>query len=314
MQKRVAVGVAMFVLVGIAFGSAPAKAEYPERPIQLTAGFQVGGNVDAVARILAKAAGNILGQPMVVENKPGAGGGVAAAMLKSAKPDGYTLCLNMATAYTFNPHVGDSTYTADDFTYIAASGKGQEAFVSSPEQPWKDWKSMMAEAKQRKLSFASMIPLDKMFMREVGTKEGVQFSAVPTKGGAEVITAVMGKHVDFGFSGGVHYSYAKAGQMTVLAGLGSERLVDFPDVPTLEELGYDITFENYVVIAAPKGLPAEVGKKLSDAFAKAIQDPEYVDMMKNKIHWVPLYLDSAKISSAIQKMSASYKKMMDAQK
>ena len=311
MQKRLAVGVAMFVLVGIAFGSVPAKAEYPERPIQLTTGFQVGGNVDAVARILAKAAGNILGQPMVVENKPGAGGGVAAAMLKSAKPDGYTLCLNMATAYTFNPHVGNSSYTVDDFTYIAASGKAQEAFVSSPDQPWKDWKAMIADARKKPLSFASMIPLDKMFLREVGKKEGVQFTAVPTKGGAEVITAVLGKHVDLGFSGGLHYSYAKAGQMTVLAGLGSERLVDFPDVPTLGELGYDITFENYVVITAPKGLPEEVNQKLSAAFAKAIQDPEYVELMKNKVHWVPLYLDSAKLTASLKKMSASYKKMMD---
>jgi tripartite-type tricarboxylate transporter receptor subunit TctC len=314
MKGKAFVWITVFVLLGILAYSVAAQADYPERPIQLIAGFQAGGNVDTVARILAKSCSSLLGQPVVVDNKPGAGGGVAATTLKSAKPDGYTLCLNMSTAYTFNPLMGASPYGIDDFAYIAAAGKAQEAFVSSSEAEWKDWKGMIAESKKRGMTYASMIPLDKIFTRTIGKKEGVQFSAIPTKGGAEIMTSILGKHSDFGFSGGLHYSYAKAGQMIVLAGLGSERLVDFPEAPTLKELGYDIVFENYVVITAPKGIPDAVIKKLSSAFAKAIQDPEYVNMMKNNIHWVPLYLDSAKASSAIREMSASYKKMIDEQK
>jgi tripartite-type tricarboxylate transporter receptor subunit TctC len=308
MNKQRVMRLAVVVWALIGFGGV-AAAEYPDRPIQLLAGFQAGGNVDAVARILAKSAGSLLGQPMVVENKPGAGGGVAATALKAAKPDGHTLCLNMSTAYTFNP--GEATYALDDFIFIAVAGKAQEAFVSNSEAPWKDWKGMIAEARKRSLTYASMMPLDKVFTRAIAKKEGVQFSAIPTKGGAEIITSVLGKHSDFGFSGGIHYSYAKAGQVAVIAGLGSERLADFPDVPTLKELGYDIVFENFVVISAPKGVPEAVVQKLSAAFAKAIQDPEYVDMMKNNIRWVPLYLDSAKTTASMQKMSADYKKMAE---
>ena len=312
MKKRATGWIAMYVMLGILVCSAPALADYPERPIQLMAGFQAGGNVDAVARILAKSSSSLLGQPMVVENKPGAGGGVAATTLKTAKPDGYTLCINMSTAYTFIP--GDISYSVDDFIYIAAAGKAQEAFVSSSEAPWKDWKAMIAEAKKKNMTYASMIPLDKIFTRAIAKKEGAQFSAIPTKGGAEIITSVLGKHSDFGFSGGLHYSYAKAGQITVLAGLGAERLADFPETPTLKELGYDIVFENYVVITAPKGVPDAVIQKLSAAFAKAIQDPEYVNMMKNNVHWVPLYLNPAQTTTAIREMSASFKKMMEEQK
>jgi tripartite-type tricarboxylate transporter receptor subunit TctC len=312
MKKKATVWIAMYVMLCIFVCSAPALADYPERPIQLMAGFQAGGNVDAVARILAKSSSSLLGQPLVVDNKPGAGGGIAATTLKTAKPDGYTLCINMSTAYTFIP--GDISYSVDDFIYIAAAGKAQEAFVSSSEASWKDWKALIAEAKKKNMTYASMIPLDKIFTRAIAKKEGARFSAIPTKGGAEIITSVLGKHSDFGFSGGLHYSYAKAGQITVLAGLGAERLADFPETPTLKELGYDIVFENYVVITAPKGVPDAVIQKLSTAFAKAIQDPEYVNMMKNNVHWVPLYLDPAQTTTAIRGMSASFKKMMEEQK
>lgn len=312
MKKRATGWIVIYIMLGILVCSAPALADYPERPIQLMAGFQAGGNVDAVARILAKSSSSLLGQPVVVENKPGAGGGVASTTLKNAKPDGYTLCINMSTAFTFIP--GDISYSVDDFIYIAAAGKAQEAFVSSSEAPWQDWKAMIAEAKKRNMTYASMIPLDKIFTRAIAKKEGVQFSAIPTKGGAEIITSVLGKHSDFGFSGGLHYSYAKAGQITVLAGLGAERLAEFPETPTLKELGYDIVFENYVVITAPKGVPDAVIQKLSAAFAKAIQDPEYVNMMKNNVHWVPLYLNPAQTTTAIREMSASFKKMMEEQK
>jgi tripartite-type tricarboxylate transporter receptor subunit TctC len=300
------VSLVAIVFAVIGFGGV-ATADFPDRPVQLLAGFQAGGNVDAVARILAKSAGSLLGQPMVVENKPGAGGGVAATTLKSAKPDGHTLCINMSTAYTYNP--GESTYTLDEFIFIAVAGKSQEAFIANSEAPWKDWPGMIAEARKRSMTYASIMPLDKVFTRAIAKKEGVQFSAIPTKGGAEIITSVLGKHADFGFSGGIHYAYAQAGQVRVIAGLGAERLADFPEVPTLKELGYDIVFENYVVISAPKGVSASVVQKLSAAFAQAIQDPEYVDLMKNNIHWVPLYLDSAQTTAAMQKMSADYKKM-----
>lgn len=315
MKKRLMILVFMMSVTLIIQPPAPVSAGYPERPVTILAGFKAGGNVDAVARILAKAAGKILGQPMVVENKPGAGGGVAAATLKNAKPDGYTLCLNMATAFTVNPLLGKSVYGMDDFIYIAASGKAQEGYVSNPSKEWKDWKGMIQKAKASEgLIYASMMPLDKTFAKVIAQKEGVKLTAVPTKGGAEVITSVLGNHVDFGFSGGLHYSYAKAGQMVVLATLGKERQPDFPDAPTLNELGYGIIFDNYVVIAAPKGISADVIEKLSKAFSEAIQDPEYVDLMNNKIHWIPLYLGSNALTDALTTMSESYRKMIEEQK
>ena len=207
----------ILVVMGLAAALAgPALAEYPDRPIKVLVGFKAGGGVDTMARLLAKKAGDALGQPVVVVNKPGGGGAIAAKAVLGAKPDGYNLVFSITLTFAGWPHMTKVNYTVDDFTYIASVGKFQEAFVAGSEQPFKDWKGLIEAAKNKDggLNAAVMTAYEKMVLRYIAKKEGVKFNLVPTKGGAAIMTQVLGGHVDFGFSGGIHYSYVKAGKIT----------------------------------------------------------------------------------------------------
>jgi tripartite-type tricarboxylate transporter receptor subunit TctC len=249
--------------------------EYPSKPIKMLVGYRAGGGADTMARLLAKPLGKILGQPVAVVNKPGGGGGVAATALKNSKSDGYTLCMTTAITYSFIPHVAKVQFTADDFQYVAAVAQFQEAFVARSDKPYKSFKELVEYAKTHPgLNYASITPLDKVFLKHVAKKEGIQWTPVPVKGGAGMVPAVLGGHVDFGFSGGIHYQHVKAGKMVVLAGLGRERLLAFPDVPTLKESGYDLVLVNCNMITAPKGVPDSIVKKLAKAISEAVKDPD----------------------------------------
>jgi tripartite-type tricarboxylate transporter receptor subunit TctC len=303
----------LVMVIGLSLGLiSPALAEYPERPITLLVSFRAGGNVDTLARLLAKPMGNTLGQPVLPVNKPGRGGGVAAMTLKRAEPDGYTLCLNIGTAYTFNPHtVKDPRYTVDDFRYISCVAQGQEAFVSLPDKPWKDWKGMIKTAKEKGgLTYSTFTPVERTFIKHIEKVEAVKLTPVPTKGGAGMVPQVLGGHVDFAFSGGIHYSYAKAGKMIVLASVGEDRLVGFPDAPTLIELGYGVAFSNPMTMAAPKGVPEEVVTKIDKAISTALKDPEVIDLIENKVHWLASYMGPEELTKTLKRTSSSYEALI----
>ncbi len=288
-------------------------AEYPERPIQMVVGFQVGGNIDGIARGLAKALGTSMGQPVVVENKAGAGGGVAAAFMKAAKPDGYTFCLATMTTYAFDPLMGNSVYKAEDFEYIAQVASSPVAVISSAEMPWQDWKSMLEAGRTQKLNYASLLPIDKLMIKAIAQKENFQYSAIPTKGGAEIITAILGKHVDFGIIGSIYHPYVKSGQMRAIAMLGKKRSPFFPEVPTLLELGYKLSCDDAIVISAPKNTPPEIVKKMSAAIASATKDPEFKDLVENKLNWLLTYADAAETTKDILSTRSEYQKLIQEQ-
>ena len=292
--------------------SIPSWAEYPDRPVKILVGFRAGGTVDTMARLISKRAGDILGQPVVVVNKPGGGGAIAAKETLRAKPDGYTLSFNIVLTYAAWPYMTKVKYTEDDFTYIAAVGKFQEAFVSLPNKGWTDWKGLIAYAKkQGPLNVAVMTPYDKQVLRYIAKKEGVEFNLVPTKGGSAIMTQVLGNHVDCGFSDYNNYQYVKAGKMIVLVGHGQERLIGTPDVPTLKELGYNIALENYNVVVGPKGISNDITQKLGKAFSQAVQSSEYQDLMKNKLHFPALFLGPEELSLKVKTMSKEFKAMSE---
>lgn len=290
-------------ILGVLFslGASPVLGAYPERPITMLVSFRAGGNVDTLARLLCKSAGKTLGQPILPVNKAGRGGDVAATALKGERPDGYTIGIFVSPTFTFDPILAKTKFTIDDLRFICSLTNGQEAFVSGVDKPWKDWKGMIKYAKEKgSVTCSVFAPFVRLYLKQIAKQEGIKIIPVPTKGGAGMVPQVLGGHVDFAFSGGIHYSYAKAGKMLVLAGLGEKRLIDFPEVPTLKELGYNLTLMNFVNIAAPKGVPDEVVKKLSDAFSKAINDPNVSDLIKNKIHWPIDYRGPEEVTRALQ--------------
>lgn len=274
-------GAALLAVSAVVAG--PAWAEWPEKPITISVGFAAGGTTDIAARAVAEVVAKKLGQPVVIENKAGAGGAIAATALTKMPADGYNLVATTSTTITLDPQLMKLGYAPADFTYVAAVGEFPEAFIALPKHGWKTLNDAMAAAKTTgRMNYASNTALDRMISTAVGKKAGVALVPVPTRSGAEVVTQVMGGHVDIGYSSGAYYPQAKAGEIAVMAVLGDKRVAGLPDVPTLKELGYGISSVNLILFVAPKGLPPEVAKKLDEAFAAAGADPSIVSLMEKR--------------------------------
>lgn len=260
-----------------------AHAAWPEKPIVVTVGFGAGGTTDIVARAVGEVVSRHLGQPVVIENKPGAGGAVAATALARQKPDGYNLVATTSTTLTLDPLISKLGYNADDFTYVAAIGQFPEAYVALPGKGWNTMQDATAAAREAgKMTVASNTALDKMLTRYIAQQDGVNLMPVPTRSGAEVVTQVMGGHLDMGYSSGAYYPQAENGDLTVLAALADTRISGLPDVPTLKEQGYDVSSVNLVMFVAPKGLPQDIHDTLTAAFDAAGQDPSVLDLLKRR--------------------------------
>jgi tripartite-type tricarboxylate transporter receptor subunit TctC len=288
-----------------------AHAAYPEKPINLVVAFKAGGSLDTTFRVFAKALSKELDAPVVVSNRAGAGGAVGASHLKMEKPDGYTLGANASLAFTLSTNLGKVNYTVEDFTYIASIAQTQPAFVATPEKGWKTWQDLIDAAKEKgSLTFASQTPWDKMAIKLINQKSGVNLVAVPTKGGGEMIPKLLGGHVDFAWSGGVHHKYVKAGKMVVLAACTSEPLVASPEVPTLKDLGYEISADVPFLLVGPKDLPPEVTKTLQKAARKAFDSPEVQELITKRLNFPAVFIGSEQLTQNIKAGFEEYKKAL----
>ena len=293
--------------------AAPATAAWPDKSITITVGFGAGGTTDVAARVVGEVLNRQLGQQVIIENKPGAGGAVASTALMKAAPDGYSLVANTSTTMTFDPHATPLAFGVDDFTYIAAIGELPEAYIALPDKGWKTLNDALAAGKQGGLNYASTTSIDRVVSALIAKKSGTQLAAVPTRGGAEAVTQVMGGHVDLAYSSGAYFPQALAGQVKVLAVLGDKRLIGIPDAPTLQELGYDIASVNLILFMAPKGLPADVRDALLKAFEAAAKDPKVVELMdKRNLGDIVLFGD--KLTETMRAHSARFKQMIDRSK
>ena len=299
---------AAFTALALAFSAA--EAAWPEKPITITVGFGAGGTTDVAARAVGELLSKKLGQPVVIENRPGAGGAVAATALTKAAPDGYNLVATTSTTIALDPQMTALGYKLDDFTYIAAIGDFPEAFVALPKHGWKTLAEALAAYKAKgTLNYASTTSLDRMMTKVLGKQVGLNLIPVPTKGGAEAVTQVLGGHVDLAYSSGA-YPQAKAGNLSVLAVLSDRRVAGLPDVPTLMELGYGVSSVNLILYVAPKGLPADVTAKLTAAFAEAGKDPSTVALMEKRSLNNIVEVGDA-LEKTIRAHAASYKKMIE---
>ncbi|MGR7997740.1 MULTISPECIES: Bug family tripartite tricarboxylate transporter substrate binding protein [unclassified Xanthobacter] len=288
-----------------------AWAEWPEKPITVTVGFGAGGTTDIAARAVADVVSRKLGQPVVVENKPGAGGAVAATALTKMPADGYNLVATTSTTITLDPQMTKLAFTPEDFTYVAAVGQFPEAFIALPSKGWKNLSDALAAAKAAgRMNYASSTSLDRMVTAVLGKKVGAQLVPVPTRSGAEVVTQVMGGHVDLGYSSGAYFPQAKAGEVAVMAVLGEKRLAAFPNVPTLKELGYGISSVNLILFVAPKGVPADVAEKLYAAFAAAGTDPSVVALMEKRA-LANVVETGATLAKTIHSQSADFARLIE---
>jgi tripartite-type tricarboxylate transporter receptor subunit TctC len=286
-------------LSGLALGSlflAHARAEYPERPITMDVAFAPGGSMDMASRAMAAAAEKYLGKPIIIDNKGGAAGTVALALVANAKPDGYTLCAGTSTGIVRAPQMQKVTYKPlKSFTPIIGYATPQNAIVVRSDAPWKTLKELLDYAKKNpnkvKYSTTGVGSAQHHAMAYLEHQEKIKWIHVPYKGSADAMTALLGGHVDVCSSGPEHVPYARAGQVRILAYTEEKRNPRQPDVPTLKELGYDFVNETVFSVFGPAGLPADVLAKLESAFTKAKDSPEVKTVM-DKLDLLPVYYNS----------------------
>jgi tripartite-type tricarboxylate transporter receptor subunit TctC len=263
---------------------ARAQDSFPDHPIRLLVPYAAGGGTDAVARTFAARLGGVLGQTVVVDNKPGAGGNIATETCAQAKPDGYTLLVGSIGVYSINPALfKDLTYDpARDMDLLTLAVRTPNVLVASQKFPANTVAELVAYMKKNpeQVTFTSsgIGSSDHLtavlFWQKTGTK-GVH---VPYKGGAAAMSDMIGGHADVSFQNlGAASGHVKAGRLKILGVTSDQRHPVFPDTPTMTEAGVpDLVVYSWQAFAAPKGLPKDVTDKLQPALVAALKDPEVV--------------------------------------
>ncbi len=283
--RRHVLALAGVLALGASLNAGAADA-YPSRPIKILVGYSAGGAVDAIARSVGQRMSAILGQPVVVENKPGAGTNIAVKALIASPPDGYTLLL-AANALAVNPSLFEpAPYDLErDLTPVASVGRVPVVFSVREGSAIKTLPELVAAAKARPGGVTVATPgngsTPHLAMELFQHTAGLSLRHVPYKGGAQALTDVLGGHVDVVAVNALEVlPLAKSGKLKVLAVMSSERAAVLPGVPTVAESGYP-GFESSVWygFVAPAGLPQPLQAKLHDAVQKALASPEVRDQL-----------------------------------
>jgi len=293
------------LMLGGMFAGPTVAAEYPSRPITFMTMTQPGAQIDRLARGLSQRFGKILGQPINVKNVTGSHGTVMATALSRSKPDGYTIGVTSATAYTYEPHHNKLTYKPEDFDYLTLVALNSSGFIAKGDAPFKTLKEAMAWAKKEN---DSKLPAmfhgadDRDALIRIAKKEGVKLALIPSKGGPSVIKAVTGGHVRVGYVGAILYKFVEAGSIKLIASALGERLPPIPDVPTLKEQGYDEQVEMIVVLVAPKGIDKKAKAKLLAAADKLANDPETKTFITKNLKMRPVTWGESHADQAMKDM------------
>jgi tripartite-type tricarboxylate transporter receptor subunit TctC len=288
MQKKRTTRRTMLLAAGAcALLAAPAFAQgtYPNRPVKIVVGFAPGGGSDLIARLLAAKLGDRIGQPVIVENRPGAGGMLGAEYALKQPADGYTLFL-AAASYTVNPSVYTLHFDAiKDMTPIAQLARGPFIVAVTPSLQAKNVQELVSLAKKEpgNLSYATAGTgsithiVTEYFLDTTGT----QMMHVPYKGTSPALTDTIAGRTQLIFGTvGSTLPFVKSGKLRAVAVTTPTRLPALPDVPTVAESGYpSFQVTNWHGIIAPKGLPREIQLKLNKAIQESMHDPRMVETL-----------------------------------
>ncbi len=276
--SKLAVG----VLAGAIFSVS--AADYPDHAITMVVPFPPGGVADTVARPVAEAMGRDLQQPVVIENKAGAGGGIGMAQAAKAKPDGYTVLLSLSS-YTVLPEADKilgraPLYQLDQLKPIARFTADPTVFVVRADAPWKTWAEFAAAARANpgKYTYGTSGNYGTMHvpMEMLLAATGIKMTHVPFTGAGPAIVSLLGGNIDAVATGpATIVQQVSAGKVRALAQWGTARLVALPDVPTFHELGTNVDYAQWSGLFVPAGTPEPVIKRLRDA-ARAAANEERV--------------------------------------
>lgn len=281
----------VLLVMGIAILlSRSALAAFPDKPITMIVSYGAGATTDVTARALASGAEKILGVPITVENKAGGGGTVAAGLLASKKADGYTVMVGSTGPLTIRPMLMKVSYDRSNIVgLIQYSYFHNGSVVVRSDSPFKTIDEFIAYAKANPgMSFgtagAGGVPTgsQQLGVDALMKCKGLEFKHVPTKGGTQANTMLMGKHLDFTSGSGSHLPLVADGVFRELVIFQKDKDENFPNVPRLKDIGCDWDYPPNagIIISVPKGVPASTFKKLEDAFTQVVKSEEFRLLLK----------------------------------
>jgi tripartite-type tricarboxylate transporter receptor subunit TctC len=314
MKLGTAVAAATMLLAAWLAGPVSAQ-NFPTKPINIVIGFGAGGGTDAILRAVAEPMSKSLGQPVLVTNKPGAGGGVAAMDIKSAQADGYTIYAGGSLTFAFEPLVLKTQYQHDDFEHIALISLFQDGLFTHPSRSYKSMRDVInaAKAEKRAIKYASQYQLDKLIFAYVAKKEGVEIIPVPTQGGNGAVTMTLANQVDFGFSGGTFGPHHESGALRVIGSMMAERMERFPDILSMHDNGWMVGSGNYLIVSTTKGTPRPVVEKLAAAFKDGMQTPAVQNVVKSR-YMKDVFIGPDKAGEVVKAERDKFAKMIAEQK
>lgn len=270
-------------------GASKASSEsYPTKSITFVMPYAAGGPSDTTARAYGACLGKLLGGTFVVENLDSGAGAVAMQKLAGAKPDGYTVGLSTNGPMVLNPMSNDLAYSQDDFQALGTMAAIPTLFAVPKDSPYKSLQELFdaAKANPGKISIGvpgatSSLAIE---LKRLQKESGIEFALVPTSGSAELITNLLGGHIDAGFVNDYVDVEAQVedGALIPLAAAGEARSEAFPDAPTAKEAGFDVKTTSVYGLFAPKGLPQPVSEKLEDGVETCSKDAEVIKQIGDR--------------------------------
>ena len=292
-----------------------AAQDFPKRPVTLIIPCPPGVGTDIQMRALAEATSKHLGQPVTIENRPGASGTLGpATMAATAKPDGYTIAQMPITVFRL-PYMQKVAFDPiKDFTYIIHVTGYTFGVSVMADSPWKTWKELLAYAKAHPGEIRYATPgagtTLHITMEEIAKAHGIKWIQVPFKGASEVNAALLGGHVHAAAAGTSIGPLVDAGQARMLVVWTEERSPRFPNVPTLIEEGDKIVSTSPYGIAGPKGMDPKVVQVLHDAFKKGMEEPSHLKVLE-QISQPSIYLGPADYTKYVAQLIEKEKALIE---
>lgn len=312
--RRQLLGAGLALAGSAALPALAADDNYPSRPITLVVPFPPGGSVDTMARMYTDSLGRILGVPMVVDNKPGAGGSIGTQFVARAKPDGYTLAVSSQSSHLANPLVQPNLGydPIKDFENIAILGRQPNVLVVHPSVPAKSFAEFVdyLKAHPGEINFGSAGAgsMGQLNVEALLLAINAKATHIPYRGGSPHVTAMLSNEVQFVLDNLVVFlQHIQAGKLRALAVVAPARLPQLPDVPTFAELGYPaLNMTSWTGIAAPAGTPAAIVEKIHKAIRTAASEPAMIENLKTRAVIPPEEMTPAAFEKMMSERLVSY--------
>ena len=300
MARKIVSATFLMILMGVSFAMA-AEDNYPSRTVEIMVQSAAGGGTDLQTRILAEKAKQMLGQEFMVTNKSG-GGRVVVTLIAKSKDDPYLLGAMTDSTISLAPHLEKINYDPFALTFFAQFGTLDFGVFVRPDSPFKTFKELLdyAKANPGKLTMGitEVNSGNHLALLAVCKKENIKMSFVPFMGANPTTLALLGGHVMAASSASSGFArQVKAKQVRLLCMMSDERVEEFPDVPTLVELGYPgFVFQSWYLMVGPKNMDRAAAKKLAETYRKGMESPEFKKLASDLVTYTskPLFLDDLK--------------------